>query len=414
LVPPSNGRTDLVPSSNVITDQLTESNSRHLVSVLVDITEENNLQKHLIQSERLGALGRLASGIAHDFNNNLAIILGRTEFLLMNLGKIEKIEEGLQIMQKAALDGAEIVRRIQEFTGNKKKKEFIQLDVNELVKDVIRMTEPRWKDQSQRDGIEFDILAYFDSQQNIAGSDSDLREVLTNMIFNALDAMPEGGTISIKTYDENSNVNISISDTGFGISPKVIGNIFEPFFTTKDIGHSGMGLSVVYGIVKGHNGNIDVKSIPDKGTTFIITIPVSEGIIKAETESINSANPININVLVIDDEESIRDILKNVLVQFGNNVTDVSNGRSGIEVFQSGKFDVVITDLGMPEVSGWEVARQVKTIDPKIKVILLTGWDIELDEKGLKEKNVDFVINKPFRISQITKSIWECVGSGNN
>ena len=414
LVPPSNGRTDLVPSSNVITDQLTESNSRHLVSVLVDITEENNLQKHLIQSERLGALGRLASGIAHDFNNNLAIILGRTEFLLMNLGKIEKIEEGLQIMQKAALDGAEIVRRIQEFTGNKKKKEFIQLDVNELVKDVIRMTEPRWKDQSQRDGIEFDILAYFDSQQNIAGSDSDLREVLTNMIFNALNAMPEGGTISIKTYDENSNVNISISDTGFGISPKVIGNIFEPFFTTKDIGHSGMGLSVVYGIVKGHNGNIDVKSIPDKGTTLIITIPVSEGIIKAETESINSANPININVLVIDDEESIRDILKNVLVQFGNNVTDVSNGRSGIEVFQSGKFDVVITDLGMPEVSGWEVARQVKTIDPKIKVILLTGWDIELDEKGLKEKNVDFVINKPFRISQITKSIWECVGSGNN
>ena len=362
-----------------------------------------------MQSERLSALGCLAAGIAHDFNNNLAAILGRTEFLLMDTENIGKIEESLQVIQKAALDGAETVRRIQEFTGNRKKKEFTQLDVNELVKDVLYLTEPRWKDQSQRDGIKFDILTYFDSQQNIAGSDSDLREALTNMIFNALDAMPKGGTISIKTYDENSNTYISISDTGVGISPKVIGNIFEPFFSTKDIGHSGLGLSVVYGIIKGHNGNIDVNSTPSKGTTFIINIPVSEGIIKVETESINSVNPTNVNILVIDDEEPIRDILKNILVQFGNNVTDASNGKLGVEVFQSGKFDVVITDLGMPEVSGWEVAQQVKTINPKTKVILLTGWSIELDEKGLKEKNIDIVINKPFRIDQITKAISDCI-----
>jgi len=396
-------------STTINSIQSKESNLKHLVSVFVDITEEKKLQKQLMQSERLSALGCLASGIAHDFNNNLATILGRTEFLLMNIGNMENIEEGLQVIQKAALGGAETVRRIQEFTGDRRKKEFTQLDVNKLVKDVLYLTEPRWKDQSQRDGIKIDILTYFDSQQNIAGSDSDLREALTNMIFNALDAMPKGGTISIKTYDENSNVYISISDTGVGISPKVIETIFEPFFTTKDIGHSGLGLSVVYGIIKGHNGNIDVNSIPGKGTTFIINIPASEGIIKAETESINSVNPINVNILVIDDEEPIRDILKNILVQFGNNVTDASNGKLGIEIFQSGKFDVVITDLGMPEVSGWEVAQQVKKINPKTKVILLTGWNIELDEKGLKEKNIDIVINKPFRIDQITKAISECI-----
>jgi PAS domain S-box-containing protein len=378
---------------------------KQLVQVLMDVTEQRELQNQLVHSERISALGRMASGVAHDFNNILAAILGRAELMLMDTSDIEKIERDLRTIQQAALDGAETVRRIQEYTGVAKQKEFIKLDVNEIVQDALRITEPRWKDQTQRDGLKIDVSLDLESQLTAAGSASDLREVLTNMIFNALDAMPEGGELSLKTYDAGSDVCISISDTGVGIPSEDIGSLFEPFFTTKGVGHTGLGLSVAYGIISRHSGKIDVYSEQGKGTEFIIRIPGRTGITQQEKANVIPHKPEEANVLVIDDEESIRDLLADILVQLEHHVTTAAGGMEGIEKFRAGDYDVVFTDLGMPEVSGWEVAEQIKAMDQGVTIVMITGWGSELDEESLKDKKIDFVIPKPFQVGQIAEAL---------
>jgi PAS domain S-box-containing protein len=378
---------------------------KQLVQVLMDVTEQRELQNQLVQSERIGALGRMASGVAHDFNNILAAILGRAELMLMDTSDSEKIERGLQTIQQAALDGAETVRRIQEYTGVAKQKEFTKLDVNEIVQDTLRMTEPRWKDQTQRDGVKINVSLDLESQLTVYGNPSDLREVLTNMIFNALDAMPEGGELLVKTYDVGNDVCIYISDTGVGISSEDIGSLFEPFFTTKGVGHTGLGLSVAYGIISRHNGKIDVYSEQGEGTEFIISLPARTGIAQQARADIVSHRSEKANILVIDDEESIRKLLADVLVQLEYHVATAAGGMEGIEKFRAGDYDIVFTDLGMPEVSGWEVAEQIKAVDQSVKIVMITGWGDELDEDSLKDKKIDFLISKPFQVSQIAEVV---------
>ena len=396
-------------SGTITSSQMNEAGEKQLVAVLMDVTEQNKLQKQLIQSERIGALGRMASGVAHDFNNVLASILGRAELMLMKTDDTEEIKAGLKIICQVALDGANTVRRIQEFTGVARQKEFEPIKINSVLQDAIKITEPRWKDQMQREGIEVDVLFELNSNLTTMGDPADLREVLTNIIFNALDAMPCGGSLILKTYDEEDNLCISIKDTGIGIPPNSIPSIFEPFFTSKGAGHSGLGLSVCYGIISRHDGKIEVNSEIGMGTTFIIRLPAcTEASIDEapKDDFIDRKNSvINADILVIDDEEAIRDILANLLARFNNKVTVAHDGVSGIEIFQSGNYDIVFTDLGMPGMSGWEVAQHIKSIAPEIKIVLLTGWGVELAEDQLEEKDIDMVIAKPFQINQIISAV---------
>jgi len=386
--------------------QESDGSVKQLVAVLMDVTEQRELQQQLIQSERIGVLGRMASGVAHDFNNILAAILGRTELMLLNSGNREGIEKGLRAIQAAAMDGADTVRRLQEFTGvAKQQREFSELKVNDIIRDVVSMTEPRWKDQPQRDGIRINVSMDLNSRQIIEGDASDLKEVLANMIFNAVDAMPNGGELSFETYDEGNSVCISISDTGIGIPSEVIGSIFDPFFTSKGVGHTGLGLSVAYGIVSRHGGRIDVDSAHGKGATFIIRLPAHVEMAEGEEAVVAPSVPAKANVLVIDDEETIRELLTNILVRFNHNVTAVADGATGIEEFLTGNYDIVFTDLGMPEISGWEVAQRIKAIDPSVTMVLITGWGVQLDENELRQRKIDSVISKPFQIRQILEAV---------
>ena len=379
---------------------------KQLVAVLMDVTEQRKLQQQLIQSERIGVLGRMASGVAHDFNNILAAILGRVELMLLAPGDRKGIEKGLRAIQAAALDGADTVRRIQEFTGvARQQKELVELEVNDIIRDVVSMTEPRWKDQPQRDGIRIEVSMALNSRQLISGNASDLREVLTNMIFNAVDAMPNGGMLSLETYDEGDSVCISISDTGIGIPSEVVGSIFEPFFTSKGVGHTGLGLSVAYGIVSRHGGRIDVDSMHGKGATFIVRLPAYVEMAQGEKAVVAPCVPGKANVLVIDDEETMRELLTNILVRFNHSVTAAADGTAGIEAFRAGNYNIVFTDLGMPGISGWEVAQRIKAIDSSVTVVLITGWGVQLDERELKERKIDSVISKPFQIKQILEVV---------
>jgi len=387
----------------------TDDNVKHLVAVLMDVTEQRKLQLQLTQSERIGALGRMASGVAHDFNNVLAAILGRTELMIMNPADTGEVEKGLRIVHKAALEGADTVRRIQEFTRVAKQKEFKKLQVGDIVHDAVRMTEPRWKDQSQRDGIKIDVSVEINSRSFIAGSITDLREALINIMFNAIDAMPDGGKLCLKTYDSDNDVCISVSDTGIGIEPEIIDSIFEPFFTNKGVGHPGLGLSVTYGIISRHEGKISVSSTQHTGSTIVIKLPIYIEKKQEQKAVVTPSESRKANVLVIDDEETIRDLLANILRRFKHSVNQAPDGMTGIEMFRSEKYDIVFTDLGMPEISGWEVAQRIKTINPNVTIILITGWGVELAENELKERKIDAVVAKPFQINQILEVVSEAL-----
>jgi signal transduction histidine kinase/ActR/RegA family two-component response regulator len=405
---------DLKTLSSFVSQMSISIENAQLFSDLKQTLQELKLaQDQIIQAEKLRAMGEMASGVAHDFNNVLAVVLGNIQLLLYQLDHLspEEIREGLKIIEQSSKDGAETVRRIQEFTGVRRDKEFVSLSLNEIITEVVNITQPRWKDQTQKKGIQVGLAAQLGEIPLIMGSPSELREVLTNIIFNAVDAMPEGGKLTIATQPQAEGwVEVRIADTGIGMTEEVKKRIFDPFFTTKGVTNSGLGMSVSYGIIKRHGGEILIESELGKGTTFIIHLPTGYG---EEETAVKEVTPIKesrqARILVIDDEDSVRDILSRMLKTKGHQVVVASNGEEGIEQFRSQPFDLVFTDLGMPKISGWEVGKTIKGINPKIPIAMITGWGMELDREKMSESGIDLIVSKPFNFDQVIHLVSEAM-----
>ncbi len=379
------------------------------IAFLKDITEKKKMEEQLLQTAKLRALGEMASGVAHDFNNALAAILGNTQLLLHTV-QDEEVQESLKTIEKVAKDSAQTVKRLQDFTRRKVKQELAQLDVNPVIQDVIEMTKPRWKDEAQRKGIKVEIHHDSGSVSKVHANASEMREVLTNLLLNALEAMPRGGKVEIRTFERSDRVYIQMADSGIGMDEETRQKIFEPFFTTKPFSNTGLGLSVSYGIISRFGGEIEVESQVGKGTTFTITLPrAQEG--TDQEGATDSCRPVRtgkpLRILVIDDEETVRNVLTRMLTQCHHQVTVARNGEEGIQLFQQKPFDLVLTDLGMPGVSGWEVCEKIKGMTPTIPVGMITGWGLELDEKKKRMVGLDFVITKPFDFQQILRIVSE-------
>jgi CheY-like chemotaxis protein/anti-sigma regulatory factor (Ser/Thr protein kinase) len=244
-----------------------------------------------------------------------------------------------------------------------------------------------------------------------SGIASELREVITNMIFNAIEAMPKGGKIGIRTFQKENHVYLQITDTGTGMTEEVRRKAFEPFFTTKPFSNTGLGLSMSYGIIKRFGGEIEVESKIGYGSTFTIILPI--GLEEKEEVAISSMIEIGkeARILVIDDEETVRNVLSKILRQVKHRVTVAENGEEGLRLFKEKEFDLVLTDLGMPGISGWEVSRAIKKISPYTSVGMITGWGMEVDQSKLEENGVDFIIAKPFQFNHILKVIGEVISS---
>jgi len=377
------------------------------------LKELKQVQDQIIQTEKLRAMGEMASGVAHDFNNVLAVILGNIQLLLYQLDDLTpgEIRERLRIIERSSKDGAETVRRIQEFTGVRRDKEFVPLSINEIIAEVISITQPRWKDQSQKKGIQIDLVRKLEDVPLIIGHPSELREVLTNILFNAVDAMPEGGRIVLSTNHQEDGVEVRIADTGIGMTEEVKRKVFDPFFTTKGVTNSGLGMSVSYGIIKRHGGEILVESEPGKGTTFVLHLPTSLGEGETEIKLAKSGKKEtrSVRILVIDDEQSVRDILSRMLRTKGHEVVVASSGEEGIDRFRSDKFDIVFTDLGMPRISGWEVGKAIKEINPKVPIAMITGWGMEMNREKMSGSGIDLVVSKPFDFDQVIGLISEAI-----
>ena len=389
-----------------------------LTTFMRDITERKEMTLKLLQSEKLKSLGELAGGVAHDFNNVLAAILGRVQLLRMSLERqsvkqerkklMHEIKKGLEIIEKASEDGTETVRRIQEFSRRRfDDKNFTEVDINELIDYALEFTRVRWKDDTESRGKKIKIKKEFSPLPPIKGSASELREVFTNFINNALDAMPQGGQIKIKTFKKGNHIYVKLKDTGVGIPEVIKDRIFDPFFTTKGPQSTGLGMSVSYGIINRHRGTIKVDTVEGQGTTFIIKLPIISEKTTEKKEKRLQRKQRKARILVIEDEEAVRELLKDILTDGGHKVETASYGSKGVEMFKKSSFDMVFTDLGMPEMSGWQVAEETKKINRNIPVALITGWKVELEDCELRKKGVDLVVNKPFKVDRVLRLVQE-------
>jgi signal transduction histidine kinase/ActR/RegA family two-component response regulator len=377
------------------------------------LQELRQAQDQIVQAEKLRAMGEMASGVAHDFNNVLAVVLGNIQLLLHQLDHLspEEIREGLKVIERSSKDGAETIRRMQEFTGVRKDKEFVTLSFNDIVTEVVSITQPRWRDQAQKKGIQVGLKTRLGDIPMVMGNPSELREVLTNVVFNAVDAMPNGGELTITTQPQTEDwVEVRIADTGIGMTDEVKRRVFDPFFTTKGVTNSGLGMSVSYGIIKRHGGEILIESELGKGTCFVIHLPTGYGEEEALVKEVPAVKESRqARILVIDDEDSVRDVLSRMLKAKGHEVAVASNGEEGIERFRSEPFDLVFTDLGMPKLSGWDVGKTIKTINPKVPIAMITGWGVELDRGKLSESGIDLIVSKPFNFDQVINLVSEAM-----
>jgi PAS domain S-box-containing protein len=389
------------------------------ISIVRNITERNKMQQQMAQSEKLRSLGEMAGGVAHDFNNVLAAILGRVQLLKSQCkppdGRGEKrasmldMVKSLEIVERASLDGAEIVRRIQEFSRKRvDDMDFAPVDINNLLDNALEFTGARWRNEAESKGITIEVQKDYAPIPCTFGSASELREVFTNLINNALDAMPDGGTLSIKTLREGARIILTIADTGVGIPEAIRDRIFDPFFTTKGVRSTGLGMSISYSIIDRHKGTITVESEEGMGTVFTIQLPVHEQAMKEERAVMPcEASGRKARILIIEDEEEVRQLLLDIVTGQGHEAEAASNGNEGLELMRTGDFDLVCTDLGMPGMSGWQVAEEIKRMGKNVPVAVISGWSINLNEPGMREKGVHFIIQKPFQIHQILKLVQE-------
>jgi len=361
-------------------------------------------QDHLVQTEKLRALGEMASGVAHDFNNILAAILGRVQLMLTRV-EDPTLRRWLEIVERAALDGAQTVRRIQEFTRVRRDQPTERVDLAQVLRDAVEMTRTRWRDEAQARGLEIRLVTEVEPVPPVEGQPAELRQALTNLIFNAIDALPQGGTITVGARLQDGAVEVSVADTGVGMPDAVRRRIFEPFFSTKGPKGSGLGLAMVYGIVSRHGGEVAVESREGAGSTFTIRLPPGRGASRPEAPAAAVVPEAAARVLVIDDEERVRDTLADMLRQAGHEVVVASQGAEGLERFRGDSFDLVVTDLAMPGMSGFQVARTVKALRPEVPVVLVTGWGVEVPAEQLRASGVDRVMTKPIRFDEVQEVV---------
>ncbi|MDX1389668.1 MAG: ATP-binding protein, partial [Acidobacteriota bacterium] len=375
--------------------------------LLIDMTEAKRLREQLTQTEKLSALGELAGGVAHDFNNLLSAILGRVQ-LLRRQEFSPRVDGELQVIEKAAQDGRETVRRVQEFSRTRRDKLFSPVNLAEVIQGSVEITRTRWETELVHRNLKVDVTADLcpDEGCRLLGNAAELREVFTNLILNAIDALPRGGTVKLTCRKEGETLVARVEDTGVGMSEETRRQLFDPFFTTKGPSGTGLGLSVVYGIVKRHGGLIEVETQVGRGTRFCLKFPAAD--VAPEVRGGDGAALPQLvrpsRILVIDDEREIAELVKEALTAEGHTVEVALCGNDGVSMAALAPYDLVFTDLGMPDISGWDVAKQIRTVTPATPVVLVTGWGATLDETRVQRSGIAAVIHKPFDLDHLIET----------
>jgi PAS domain S-box-containing protein len=374
------------------------------------LTELRETQKQVLQQERLRALGQLASGIAHDINNSLSPILGYADLLLRKKDILKIAEKQLTLIKTASQDIKRTIDRMKEFYRPKTDDEITEhININRIIDSTLELTKHRWKDISESRGIVITINKELqENLPNILGNESEIREALTNLILNACDAMPNGGVLDLQTQLKDNNIILEIIDSGIGMNEETLQRCLEPFYTTKGEKGTGLGLSMVYGIINRHEGKISIESKVHHGTKISLTFPIhrkDKFNIDLEKEEISIPS---LKILCIDDDEKILQMLFDMLQSNNHEINLASSGKQGLDKFfsalEDGKpFDLIITDLGMPYMDGTSVAQGIKSVQPDIPIILMTGWGSFLSSE--KMPAIDYILKKPVVLDELIKSL---------
>jgi signal transduction histidine kinase len=369
-------------------------------------------ERKAAQAEKLRALGQMASGVAHDLNQSLALIAGYGELaeraIATDSPDPSAVREALRVVVRAAHDGGETVRRLLAYSRIAETEPPEPIDVGSVLREVARLTAPRWRDAAQAEGrpIRLDVVA--DATAVVSGWPGSLREALTNLVFNAVDALPRGGVIRLVAMREGDRVVVTVSDDGVGMAPELQARIFEPFFTTKGEAGSGLGLPMVHGVVEQHTAEIVVESAPGAGTTFRLTFPAVEAAPAREDLAVATSAPPSVGrrVLVVDDEPNLTHMAGRVLELAGHVVASAGSGEEAVALLASTPFDVVVSDVAMGAgMTGWDLALHVRERYPGCRFVLATGWGAAIDPDEARERGVDAVVAKPYRVAVLQRAV---------
>ena len=372
-------------------------------------------QTQMVQVEKLRAIGELASGIAHDFNNALQAILGYAELAQDSMDAPRAVEQHLGIIVKAAADATSTVRRLQRFARQKAVTEGEPTDINRLVEDVVELTRPKWWDAAHREGCTYEVRTDLQPLPILFAEPSSLREVLINLTYNALNAMPNGGTLVFSTRPDGPDwIELLVYDTGIGMTPEIQQRVFDPFFTTKGVGGTGLGLSVSWTIIQRHGGTITVESEPGVGTCFRVRMPVQD------MNAFQSAEPIAVplpsapgaSLLVVDDEPFISSLIASLLHREGYQVTVVNSAADALIRLEGQEtYHLMITDHGMPGMNGLQLLAAVRQRKPDLPVLLLTGWGDTLLQTNDVPQPPDAILSKPINRHDLLLTVTRLLNS---
>ncbi len=363
--------------------------------------------RRTVQQERVSAFREMAGELAHDFNDTLSGLLARAQILLANV-QDPLVRRSLRMIEQVVLEGASTVRRLQDFSRRRPARSFEPLDLNQLVSEIVTSVRARWSERLAARNISGEVHAETAPLPLVAGDAAELRHVLTTIADNALDAMPDGGTLTFRTSTDGERVACHVADTGAGMSDEVRLRIFDPFFTTKDEKGPDFGLSGAYAIVDRHGGELSVESETGKGSTFTIWLPVAPAPMESVREPRATAPPASARpsasgaqILVIADSEEVREVLRDLLTRHGHTVVARADGNSGLAELGTWRFDLAMVDLSLPGVSGLEVAQQLKRRCPDTTVALMTGYFHRMRPDDAQASGVDVILRKPFALDQV-------------
>jgi CheY-like chemotaxis protein len=371
-----------------------------------------------MQQERLNAFREMAGEVAHDFTDTLSSILARAQILAAD-AQDQDVVQSVRMIERVALEGTRIVRRLQDFSRTRPARPFQPVDLNPLVSEIVSSIRARWNAQLEPRSLVGEVRAELGNVPMVSGDAAELRNVLGIIALNALDAMPDGGQLTFRTDTDGQRVRCHVTDTGVGMPDGVRLRIFDPFFTTKREKGRDFGLSGACAIVDRHGGEIVVESAFGKGSTFTICLPGAASPAKITPEG--AAAPASApqiaqgaQILVVDDSKEMREVLRELLERYGHTVVCRDDGESGLLELETRRFDLVIADVGLPGISGLELASRVKQRLPGTTVALMTGYLDRLGPEDAQANGVDFVLGKPFSIDQVRSVIhhaWSRAGS---
>jgi signal transduction histidine kinase len=380
------------------------------------------------QAEKLRALGQMAGGVAHDLNQSLAMVMGYTDFARLCLGQtppdLKKLAQMLDVVTRAAGTGGETVKRLLSFARSRQETPPEPTDVDAALREAAQLTAPRWRDAAQAEGRQISLHVESRPGLMVEGWPAALRDAFTNLVFNAVDALPAGGTIGLRARAKGDTVEIEVADSGTGMTPEVQAKVFEPFFTTKGEKGTGLGLAQVFGTIERHRGRIAVQSAPGQGTTIRITLPAAEpsepfrpvlpdataatggAVVAAAAPAATAVASGCLRILAVDDEPLLRELAAEMLTRQGHSVATAASGEEALDRLAQEPFDMVVSDVGLGAgINGWELVEQARARFPNVRLALATGWGAQIDPGEARARGVERVIAKPYRMADLQRLV---------